>query len=106
MGFFVGTVVPSKDWGDRVESVMNLKEGGLAAHLVSCAVLSFAMITIMITALAWLNAGIGEFGAMWMFLYPMLLPVGYIAIVLCLPLCIRAAIALTRPQGASAHETV
>ena len=86
ISFFIGYIIPAKQWGDKLAEHMKLK--GIAAHLVSIAVLALFMVTCISFIDTFVSVGFNFIGG-WLKLYPLLLLVGYIVLLFFQPLAVK-----------------
>ncbi len=105
LGYACGDLIPAKAWGDKLAAKLNLK--GVAAHLVSCAVLALVFVTALLFTISFINnvvtSGIMGVIGFFVMVYPGVLASAYAAIVLTLPLAVRLSVACSGFDPAKAQ---
>lgn len=98
VGYTVSDLIPAMTWGQMLAAKLGLK-GGFGAHIVSSAVLAFFMATLILFFCALVNvitvAGMPGVLGFFVSSYPIVLLMAFIAIVIFVPLAMKAATAIS-----------
>lgn len=98
VGYVVGDVFPALAWGQSLCRALRIKNKA-ATHIISSFVLAFVLITLVSVACVWITniqaMGLDGSIGIWLLVYPYLLGIGYLVIVLILPLIMRLATAIS-----------
>ncbi len=105
VGMFIGDFVPGLAWGNKLADALHVKNK-VGRHFVSVLVLAFVMITSISFICTWINnvaaGGMAAVVQSWLMVYPFLLCSGYVVELVSLPICMKAARAISGFDPAAA----
>lgn len=104
IGYVVSDLIPAMAWGQMLAAKIGAK--GLAAHLISSAVLAFFMGTFILFFCAFINVvtAAGMMGVLGFFIsaYPLVLAAAFVCIAAFLPAAMKLAVAISGFNPAAA----
>lgn len=109
VGFVVADILPLLTWGHKLCAAIGIKNK-VVVHFISCFILAFGLITCVSIACVWITnvqtLGLDASIAIWTMVYPPMLGVGYVVILITLPLMMKIATAISgfNPQEAPAPD--
>ncbi len=96
VSYTIGDLVPAFAWGSKLATSLGLKQGSMVFHLVSSAVLTFVMVTLVSFGASFLVFGFTDvLVPAWSANYLYLLGAGYVVMLVTLPVGLKVADALT-----------
>ncbi|WKY43953.1 hypothetical protein Q5O14_15175 [Eubacteriaceae bacterium ES2] len=83
VSYTVGDLIPAKKWGDSLAAKLNLKKESIPAYLISIIIVTICMVTIISFMSTLIQLGFSEILIpAWLSLFPLLLLIGYIAMLI------------------------
>ncbi len=96
VSYTIGDLIPAKKWGDSLATKLGLKEESSPAYFVSMIIVSVIMVTIISFMSVFMQLGFSEILIpTWLSLFPIMLILGYFALLVFFPLVLRLTTALT-----------
>lgn len=100
ISYVIGDLLPAKKWGDTLTIKLGLNDGTLMQHIISIAVLTFGMVTLISFFSTYVAIGpVEHLFLAWWTNYPRVLLLGYITLLLFFPAAVKTAVFLTQKNS-------
>ncbi|WP_394523844.1 DUF2798 domain-containing protein [Lacrimispora sp. JR3] len=97
ISYTIGDLIPAKMWGDKIAERLGRKEGTVGHALVSTLVLDAIMVTCIGFLCTLINVGFTPvLIPAWLSTYPPSLLIGYVLLLVFMPLALKLAVTLTK----------